>query len=200
MGSGRHSFTCISIAPQLITEELELPNLPNAKSARVYFSDDALRTTLMKVRSLLTDDNPADTMHIETVGLLAIYELEKISRDAASSPAVTVGSLSAVQAKLARDYMLSNLHRDVTLKDIAQATGLSRFHFVRAFKKTFGVPPYQFLQRARLGRAAELLTESQLDIAEIGAMVGFKQPARFSSAFTAWHGETPQQYRRKRTM
>ncbi|WP_407522540.1 helix-turn-helix domain-containing protein [Methylobacterium oryzisoli] len=94
------------------------------------------------------------------------------------------------------DYMEANLHRDVAVADLAALVGLSANHFGRCFRTTTGLPPYAFLTRRRLERAAVLLADTSLPVIEIAAMVGYVNPSQFSSAFRRHKGVTPLEWRR----
>jgi AraC family transcriptional regulator len=87
------------------------------------------------------------------------------------------------------------LSADIGLAELADVIGLSRFHFVRSFKKTTGIAPYQYLLRRRIERAQLLLREGSLSIGDIALSVGFKSAARFNRAFRRIVGTTPSAYR-----
>jgi AraC-like DNA-binding protein len=74
--------------------------------------------------------------------------------------------------------------------------GLSRFHFIKAFRKAMGQSPYQFLLRLRLEEAKRLLTTTRLSVEEIALTVGFSSSAQFVRMFKAVVGTTPGAYRR----
>lgn len=75
--------------------------------------------------------------------------------------------------------------------DLAQAAGLSRFHFSRLFRQATGLSPYQYLQRVRIDRARELLDAGGLGVTQVALSVGFRDLARFSRAFREQFGCSP---------
>ena len=79
---------------------------------------------------------------------------------------------------------------------MAELAQLSPYHFSRAFKQTFGVPPHQYLTSRRIERAKSLLAQRKLSVTEIGLDVGFSETSSFTSAFRKVTGETPTDYRR----
>lgn len=95
-----------------------------------------------------------------------------------------------------RDYIHSNLDQRITLGDLADVAGYSRYHFVRAFKESTGMPPYAFLLSERVRAAQELLRTSDEPIAEVALRSGFGTHAQFSSRFRELTGITPAEYRR----
>jgi len=79
--------------------------------------------------------------------------------------------------------------------DLITASGLSRTHFFRIFKSQTGVTPGEYVKRRRLREAVLLLQESDLTVAEIGAVVGWPDQFYFSKLFKAALGLSPKAYR-----
>ena len=77
-----------------------------------------------------------------------------------------------------------------------RGVGVSRFHFARSFKTTFGVSPRQYILRRRIERARDLLLSSDLPTTEIATLSGFGGPMQFATAFRKYVGLSPSQYRR----
>ena len=78
----------------------------------------------------------------------------------------------------------------------AKLVGLTRFHFIRAFKQAAGVPPHQFMIRRRVDRAQELLAERNTSIAEVADRTGFGSSIQMTRAFRRVIGTTPSAVRR----
>lgn len=95
------------------------------------------------------------------------------------------------------DFVRSNISQRITLEDLAAVAGYSRFHFVRAFKDSTGVPPYAYVLRERVAAARGLLDHSALPIAEIAQRCGFSTHTHFSTRFREAIGLTPADYRRR---
>ena len=75
------------------------------------------------------------------------------------------------------DYMLSNMHGDLALSDIAAAARLSMYHFAHVFQQAHGLTPMCYLRRARLERAIALLEAKELPVNEVAAQVGLSRLA-----------------------
>ncbi|WP_431280366.1 helix-turn-helix domain-containing protein [Leifsonia poae] len=73
---------------------------------------------------------------------------------------------------------------------------MSRATFIRRFSSSTGMTFGQFLSRARLMCAAELLTTSDLTVAAVAAQVGYQSESAFTRAFRAQVGQTPARFRR----
>jgi AraC-like DNA-binding protein len=100
--------------------------------------------------------------------------------------------LAAARAIIDRDYA-----RPVTVAELARAASRSRFHFMRAFRRAYGLTPGQQLRARRIERARELLTTSPTPITEICRLVGYRSLGTFSRVFREEAGESPLAYRRR---
>jgi AraC family transcriptional regulator len=81
------------------------------------------------------------------------------------------------------------------LADLACTAGLSRYHFLRTFKRVTGVTPHQWVLRMRLRHAAERLALSREPITEIALDVGFDDLSNFIRSFRTEFGVSPSRYR-----
>lgn len=70
---------------------------------------------------------------------------------------------------------------DVTA--LAEASFVSRAHFIRSFKKAFGETPHQYLIGRRIERAKELLRLDAISITDVCTAVGFASLGSFSTTF-----------------
>jgi AraC family transcriptional regulator len=96
--------------------------------------------------------------------------------------------------KRAEDYMLANLQSDMSLQDIADAAGMSLFHFAKAFKQATGHAPHQYLREHRVQQARALLHDAKLSIGEVATRVGFTH-SHFTEVFAKHMGMTPSKFR-----
>lgn len=76
-------------------------------------------------------------------------------------------SLSRMHEHLAKSLLLENLEGDISIEQVAQACNLSRGYFIRAFRETTGMTPYQWLVSQRIDRARTLLRTSNAPLAEV---------------------------------
>ncbi len=162
----------------------------------LYFDDPTLRSTLSKLQGLLVDPDPVDATYGETLGLTAALELARLQFKAPGARVPDSGRLGSAQTKLVLEFIRENLHRDISLSDLAGVAGLSRFHFTRAFKRTTGFSPYQFILSARVERAKSSLANSDKSMLEISQSLGFGNQSQFTTAFRKLAGITPSQFRR----
>src|ERR1700737_4384419 len=106
-----------------------------------------------------------------------------------------VGTLPWGRLRRGIQYIQQNLDQDLTLAELAALVCMSRYHFARLFKGSTGVPPHRFVVRQRIARARGVLATSELSIAEISRLVGFRTPSHFTTVFRRVLGITPGAYR-----
>jgi AraC family transcriptional regulator len=97
---------------------------------------------------------------------------------------------------LAVDYIYTYYSLPLTVDEIASASCLSKFHFIRLFKIVYNQSPYQFINEVRVRRAQEMLKHTRLNVKEIAATVGFDDASTFSKMFYRKVGTYPLQFRR----
>jgi AraC family transcriptional regulator len=94
-------------------------------------------------------------------------------------------------------HIQENLLSNVTLSDLSDISGLSRTTFIQQFKSTFKETPHQYIIRARILKAQELLVSTNIPMANIALTCGFFDQAHFSKYFRRITGTTPSTYRRQ---
>ncbi len=95
----------------------------------------------------------------------------------------------------AKDLADARYFEPLGVDDMARAAGLSRAHFSREFRRTFGEPPHSYLLTRRLERATALLRSTDQSVAEICFSVGLASVGSFTSSFTRTFGLSPTAYR-----
>jgi len=85
--------------------------------------------------------------------------------------------------------------QDLTLDQLAETAGLSRFYFLRAFRREVGVTPHAYLTGRRIAAAKALLDGDQA-LSDVALACGFYDQSHFTRAFKGATGVTPGQYRR----
>lgn len=105
------------------------------------------------------------------------------------------GGLSGYRLRNVKEFIDSNLENDLGLAEIAAVANLSQFHFARAFRKSAGVTPQQYLMERRIERAKQLLANDDLPIVEISLLTGFKNQSHFTTLFRKFTNLTPKTWR-----
>ncbi|ASG24538.1 helix-turn-helix transcriptional regulator [Nitrospirillum viridazoti] len=106
------------------------------------------------------------------------------------------GGLALWQERRAKEMMEADLRAPVTLKQLADACGLSAAHFARAFRQSVGEPPHRWLTGRRVELAKALLTAGELPLADIALRCGFSDQSHFTQVFSRLCGQSPGVWRR----
>ncbi|MDQ8201426.1 helix-turn-helix domain-containing protein [Pelagicoccus sp. SDUM812003] len=93
------------------------------------------------------------------------------------------------------EFMHRNVSEKFSLSELAKLAHLSPNHFGALFLKRFQSTPIDYFNRLKIQRACELLTTTQLSVAEVGEALGFSDPFYFSRLFKKVMGKSPRAYR-----
>ena len=101
-----------------------------------------------------------------------------------------------IQSKL---YIDKHFSENINLDKIASKALVSKFHFIRVFKKYYGRTPNQYLQEVRIEKAKRLL-QKRKTIDEACYAIGFTSKTSFISLFRKMTGKTPLAYQNKKAI
>ncbi|MFI7066789.1 helix-turn-helix domain-containing protein [Kribbella sp. NPDC050124] len=161
-------------------------SLRQKPSAVTQFEESVLSDVDQWCTALTRDQQPANRLgHLTLLAGALAPEHKAPYRTNVAHPAVQQ-AMRLLEASIDEGWTLSRLAADVHM-----APG----YLVRLFGRTIGTSPMAYLHRLRAERAAGLLIETDLPVAEIGARVGWHDPSHASRRFRACFGLSPQRYR-----
>ena len=186
------SFTAVYFDPRVLDEErCDLSQSPPL----VEFEDSMLRAAMLRFDAILADPSLDLPGYPETLTLLLAFEIGRL-KGQVKAPQPSQGGMAQWQVKVVVDYLESRLADQTSIAELAALLQLSRFHFIRAFKKTVGMPPHQFILHRRIERARELLANRDLSVGEVAEQTGFNGTAQLTRVFRQIAGTTPSAFRR----
>lgn len=97
--------------------------------------------------------------------------------------------------RMTLDYIEKNLDANLSLDEIANKVGYSKFHLCRMFAESMGCTLYKYIQTRRLTIAAEKLTKTTKPIIEIAREAHYDSQQAFTLAFKQLYLCTPQKFR-----
>lgn len=100
------------------------------------------------------------------------------------------------QVITAKKFIDKNYSNEISLDDIAGAAFISKFHFLRLYKKYYGKTPYQYLTEVRIIKAKELLKAGH-SVSETCYLLGFNSLSSFSILFKKLGGSSPSDFAEK---
>ena len=99
--------------------------------------------------------------------------------------------IQAVISFIKKNYALC-----ITIDDMISSIHISKYHFIRIFKRVMGVTPYRYLMNYRINRSKTLLGTTDKTISEIAECCGFPDTSNFITQFKTHTGQKPLQYKK----
>jgi AraC family transcriptional regulator len=128
--------------------------------------------------------------------MLLCAHLTRVYQDPGQFPEVVTGGLAVWQQDRAIELLHERLDGDLALAELAKECGLSPGRFMRAFKKSFGVPVRRYLLHKRVEAAKSLLLHSNKSLLTVAFEIGFCDQPAFNRGFREIVGTSPGQWRR----
>jgi AraC-like DNA-binding protein len=189
-----HGDECLAVqlAPELVEE------MSNATRRAGVWRAGAVppRPELMVLAELAqAAAQGTSDLGVDEAALLLVQRFaEVVSGEAtAAAPAGARDRRRAVEAAL---WIDAHSHLALNLDTVAEAAGLSAFHFLRLFARVVGVTPHQYLLRSRIRRAARLLADDDRPVTDVALDVGFNDLSNFVRTFHRAAGVSPRAFRK----
>ncbi len=106
--------------------------------------------------------------------------------------------LDRERQKRVLDYMQTNIHRQITLAELAGVAALSLFHFSRSFRLSFGISPLRYVLGQRVKNAKLMMQKTNEPLNDIADACGFASQSHFTTAFRVATSATPRDWRKSR--
>lgn len=94
-------------------------------------------------------------------------------------------------------WIAENLASSKPVERMVEHSGLNARTFSRRFRAATGFAPIEYVQALRVEKAKQMLESGALSVDEIGASVGYDDPASFRRVFKRYVGQSPAAYRKK---
>jgi AraC family transcriptional regulator len=193
---GAARATCLYVDPgaPLLAPEASFSEV--AFAPRLFFDNQVLWETALKLKTLIETGGAASRLYAEALGAVLAHELLRLNGGTGLPNRVARGGLADWQQKAVAQYLEENLAEQIPLARLAALARLSPFHFSRAFKQSFGMPPHRYHTQRRIESAKALLARPERSVTDIALEVGFSETSSFTAAFRKIAGRTPTSYRR----
>jgi AraC family transcriptional regulator len=163
---------------------------------RLFFEDEALWESSLKLRQAIENPAPESRLYFEAIGTVLMHELARVELGSRAGRLQNKGGLGIRQQRIVTSYIEEHLPEQIPLAVLADLAHLSPHHFCRAFKQSLGMPPHRYHMSRRIERAKALLADRSASVTEIALSLGFSETSSLSAAFRKSTGLTPRGYRR----
>jgi len=133
---------------------------------------------------------PRGPLYMECMGLAMAVRLLKSHSAGAERPVLHQG-MPQHRLRQVQSYIEENLHTNLSLREIAEAAGISASHLKVTFRQATGMPVHQYLIHRRVERASLLLRQGQLPISQVALEVGFAHQSHLAMHMKRLMGVLP---------
>jgi AraC family transcriptional regulator len=191
-----HEVMVVSISQQLVARAgFDMGRMPPFEPVlSPYLRDPHIEHICWALRAEAESRYGSGTLYGESLGVALATRL--LGGHSTKNP--SSGQRGGMAPRVLRrviDYIDSNLGSSLSLSCLADIAGLSAYRFAHNFKSVMGLPPHQYVLRARIARARQILRETDLSVLEIANTVGCQSLSRFHSLFKRETGTVPRAYR-----
>jgi transcriptional regulator GlxA family with amidase domain len=177
------------IAPRVFDEWMRARRGPRSTEFRLrHIADPALGEALLDLQHKLKE---------AAEGSVLDASFDHLMRRLLHSLATTseTGKERRPEISKALEILRERFAEPVSLDQLTEQVGLSKFHLIRIFRDAVGVAPHAFQLHLRVSRARQLLA-SGIPVADVAAACGFADQAHFSRCFKGAVGLTPGVFQR----
>ncbi|MYM22146.1 helix-turn-helix domain-containing protein [Duganella sp. FT135W] len=166
---------------------------------RIHMRDGGLITSAgvtagidLALALVAEDHGPAISL---TVAKRLLVVAQRQGGQSQFSPYLQSSAAPESLASRVQSFVMNHLADNLSVELLADVVCMSSRHFSRQFAKEVGVPPAEFVQRARIDAARNLLEGTDLAVKTVAYRCGFGSAARLRLVFSQRFGVTPNQYR-----
>lgn len=124
---------------------------------------------------------------------LFLFIMEQLIREYSNPVSEMTIQEASAEIKTVCDYLENNYMENITLNQLSNLTGLSKYYLLHSFTKQKGISPYNYLQTIRIGKAKKMLEQGIAPI-DVAFKTGFTDQSHFTNFFKKLIGLTPKQY------
>ncbi|WP_420591143.1 helix-turn-helix domain-containing protein [Bacterioplanoides sp.] len=187
-------YDMLYIHPQQLRPMLEAAGVKQVDNFRVSNSviGDALLGDSVLMLSELISQQSNDALILDywlyqLCARMAAYQQEFV-------PNQVVRKADQLLVK-SKEFIQDHVRADITLDDVGNAIGMSKYHFLRLFRSQFGITPHQYIVSCKINAARSEL-EKGTGIDDVVFDFGFSDLSHFNRRFKPIYGMTPKQYQK----
>ena len=156
----------------------------------MHFEDRVLRSLILEMSHFVTKADGKSAFEYEH----CLYKIATrlTQRLGIFHPGAWRGHKDTLLLK-ACEYIHDNIEMDISINDLSRVTNISKFHFIRLFRRQFGLTPHQYIINHKVNRARLELKTGEPP-SEVAQRFGFFDVSHMNRHFKRSYGITPRQY------
>jgi AraC-like DNA-binding protein len=183
------------VSERFVRRATGLDNLPLPDTFTIR--DPFITASAAEIRSSV-EENARSPVFAEALATVIVYRVGlRAGLKESRNEKHCVPEFSSAQATRIVEFLDNRLDRSISLDDLAQLTGFTKWHFMRRFNTTYGTSPHNFITDRRIARAKQLLVSSELPIVQVAIEVGMTHN-HFSRTFLKRVGLSPSEFRQQK--
>jgi len=190
INGGTLDYRCINVPPETMSKAaFEITGkeyLPYFSPAVIFHSE--LASLLRELHMIIMEEEK--DFRKEEIFFFLLEQLIKEFSEEGIEPSLAEENR---ETRIICNFLEENYMKNITLDELSELTGLSKYYLLRSFTKQKGISPYRYLETIRIDRAKKLLEQGVLPI-EAALQTGFADQSHFSNFFKKFIGLTPKQY------
>lgn len=191
-------FTRYSQVSLMVPLLKTLPPYVHVKQSQFPVEAARLQNYFWDIERLYGESDEFLQISVYSLVTLILAQIGSMHLVDAIVPAGTSDSQSKNIEKLVAvtNYIDSHRSEDLTVEQLAELAGFSKYHFERLFKSSMGISCYQYITKRRVMMAQELLGDTDLSVMDIAMQSGFFSLSTFNRVFKDMNGCSPTEYRK----
>jgi AraC family transcriptional regulator len=160
------------------------------------FTDPLLEHLIWALISVASDSSPVAAGYRDNLVMtIAQTAGRRFSRRPMRPPCTVLGEMNLARI---RGYIYQNIHKTISIRDLARLVRYSPYHFARSFRASLGLAPHQFILRERVRQAVEHIKngDETVTLTEIARASGFADQSHLSRVLKKMTGRTAMEIRR----
>jgi AraC family transcriptional regulator len=163
--------------------------------AKVAFAHDALTRGLEELCWEAAAPDNVFELFAEGWASQALAHISRLTRGDEFQRKTPRNPLSSRKMRRLEEYVRDNLAERLSLAAMSGVVGLSKRHFLRAFREATGTTPHRFVLRLRIEEAKRKLIETDVAMTDVALAAGFGSSQQFATSFRSATGLTPSSFR-----
>lgn len=194
----RNQIIYLNLTPELLSLHMAALVETNCVELTPHFAvqDQLIYQIGLALQSELRSQGSGGRLYAETMAnSLTVHLLRHYSTQGHRTVNLEYkGGLSQHKLRLVTDYINDHLERELSLKELAEVSQLSHYHFSHAFKQSTKLSPHQYVIQQRVERAKQLLQARKMSISEVALICGFTHQSHLHRHFKRLTGVTPKTF------